>query len=225
MRLKNQLKKKEIFLSNSLIGIYKITSPTGKIYIGQSSNIESRRGDYRRGWCHKGKLKSSIKKYGFENHIFEVLEECEIENLNERERFYQEQFEVLGPNGLNLILQQTNTKRLVRSKETCEKLSKVHLGKEKSELHKKNLVIAQKNFHLSLTEEQKLIRNEKNSKSNTGKPATKGNSKKVINTETGEIFDSITLAAKSISKSREYIGDRLLNITKNNTNFKYYKNE
>jgi hypothetical protein len=48
-----------------MIGIYKITSPSKKVYIGQSVNIEKRKYFYEIGNCKKQiKLYNSIKKYG-----------------------------------------------------------------------------------------------------------------------------------------------------------------
>jgi hypothetical protein len=54
-----------------IIGIYKITSPSNKIYIGQSNNIL-----YRWKYCYKKlncksqrHLYNSLMKYGFDNHV------------------------------------------------------------------------------------------------------------------------------------------------------------
>lgn len=92
------------FLFN-MIGIYKITNPKGKIYIGQSINIEKRSRSYSKLQC-KGQLKlyNSLTKYGFSEHIFEVVEECSVEKLNERERHWQDYYNVLSKNGLNCNL-------------------------------------------------------------------------------------------------------------------------
>lgn len=58
----------------SNIGIYKITSPTNKVYIGQSWDVNKRQGHYRRLQCKKQrKLYGSLAKYGWEAHKFEVL--------------------------------------------------------------------------------------------------------------------------------------------------------
>jgi group I intron endonuclease len=55
-------------------GIYKITSPSGKIYIGQSSNIERRMVEHKyRSKSKNLKLYSSLRKYGIDNHKIEVL--------------------------------------------------------------------------------------------------------------------------------------------------------
>ena len=86
-------------------GIYKIVNPNGKIYIGQSINIERREREYNGGRC-KGqkKLYYSILKYGWENHIHEILEECSIEQLNEREIYWGMYYDALGKNGLCCML-------------------------------------------------------------------------------------------------------------------------
>lgn len=54
--------------------IYKITSPTGKCYIGKTVNFKKRMADYKALRC-KGqpKLYRSLLKHGFENHIIEKL--------------------------------------------------------------------------------------------------------------------------------------------------------
>ena len=56
------------------IGIYKLTSPSGKVYIGQSWDIFKRFNKYKNLNCiRQSKLYNSLKKYGFENHIREIL--------------------------------------------------------------------------------------------------------------------------------------------------------
>jgi hypothetical protein len=103
-----------------MIGIYKITSPTNKIYIGQSTNIENRKYYYTSIKCDKQpKLYNSLLKYGWEQHIFEVIEECLEEQLNEREIYWGNYFKVLGENGLNLRLGDANG---LCSKETKQKI-------------------------------------------------------------------------------------------------------
>jgi group I intron endonuclease len=85
-----------------MIGIYKITSPTGRVYIGQSKNIEKRFQDHRGQYnlSKNTKLYNSFKKYGAENHCFEVVVECEVEQLNSLEELYGTKYKVLEE-GLN----------------------------------------------------------------------------------------------------------------------------
>jgi group I intron endonuclease len=79
-----------------VIGIYKITSPSGKVYIGQSTNIEKRWVFYYTLNC-KGqtKLYNSLKKYTPEHHIFDIIEECDLDVLLDRETYYKCQYNSL----------------------------------------------------------------------------------------------------------------------------------
>lgn len=75
-----------------MIGIYKVTNLiNGKVYIGQSINIDERWKNYRNK-NGKGLLILALKKYGLENFKFEVLEECEPEQLNQLEIGYIQQY-------------------------------------------------------------------------------------------------------------------------------------
>jgi group I intron endonuclease len=109
-----------------MIGIYKITNPKGKIYIGQSTNIESRERQYSRldNCKQQIRLYRSLKKYGYSNHTFEIVEECEVEELNARERYWQDFYNVLEE-GLNLRLTETSDRSGKLSEETKEKMSKI----------------------------------------------------------------------------------------------------
>lgn len=107
-----------------MIGIYKITSPSKKIYIGQSVNIQKRFYTYSLLHCKKQPfLFNSLKKHGVENHVFEVIEECEVQKLNERERFWQDFYNVLD-NGLNLVLTNCNNKSGLLHNEVVIKMTK-----------------------------------------------------------------------------------------------------
>jgi group I intron endonuclease len=80
-----------------MIGIYKITSPTKKIYIGQSVNIEKRILSYKGLHCkNQTIIYNSLKKYGVDKHKFEILCECEISELNDKERYYQDLYSAIG---------------------------------------------------------------------------------------------------------------------------------
>lgn len=78
-----------------MIGIYKIENKlNGKVYIGQSINIEAR---WKRHVSDSSNhlineqsavIHKAINKYGLENFSFVVLEECNIEELDEREIYW-----------------------------------------------------------------------------------------------------------------------------------------
>jgi group I intron endonuclease len=109
--------------------IYKITSPSNKVYIGQSRNVDKRFKQYKSMRCNTQKvLLNSLKKYGVDNHAFEIIEECAFEDLNIRERYWQEYYNSLAPNGLNSILTEYDNIPRVVSKSTSIKLSESKLG-------------------------------------------------------------------------------------------------
>jgi len=116
------------------IGIYKIISPSNKIYIGQSVNIEKRWNIYKLMYC-KGQVKlyNSLKKHGVENHMFEIIEECSIEQLNERETHWKQQFIEKYGWDKSLFCQIKDGKGGYKSEETKQKISDANKGKPKPE--------------------------------------------------------------------------------------------
>lgn len=73
-------------------GIYKITSPSGKFYIGSSANMHNRWLAHKtllnRKKHHSFYLQRASNKYGIDSLSFEVVELCDIEELFSREQFY-----------------------------------------------------------------------------------------------------------------------------------------
>jgi group I intron endonuclease len=110
-------------MANKIICVYKITSPTKKIYIGSSINYKRRLTQYK-GMSSKSQtiLYNSFLKYGIENHIFEIVENCTKENLLEREYYYGCLYDVIGLNGLNCKLPNFGDKYQATRQETIEKM-------------------------------------------------------------------------------------------------------
>ena len=80
-----------------MIGIYKYQNKlNGKIYIGQSTDIERRYQQHL--WDAEKRpeqgtgIDLAINKYGINNFTFEIIEQCNPEQLDERERFWIEYF-------------------------------------------------------------------------------------------------------------------------------------
>ena len=83
-----------------MIGIYKITNKLdGKVYIGQSDNLERRLSE------HKQKRTVTIDDYinvlGVENFDFEIIEQCNLDELDQKEQKYIETFDSKN-NGYNI---------------------------------------------------------------------------------------------------------------------------
>lgn len=91
-------------------GIYKITNKiNGKVYIGQSINIEQRWREHKSRYLsidekeYNKPLYNAIRKYGLQNFEFFIIEECSQEQLNEKEIYWIDSYEALDKNkGYNI---------------------------------------------------------------------------------------------------------------------------
>ncbi|MEK6881427.1 MAG: GIY-YIG nuclease family protein [Nanoarchaeota archaeon] len=114
-------------LKGILCGIYKITSPTGCIYIGRSKNILSRWRYYKR-LKFKGQFRiyNSIKKHRWENHKKEIVVLCDESKLSELEIYYIKLFNCFNtPYGMNLT---SGGDCPIFSQEAIERFSESHKG-------------------------------------------------------------------------------------------------
>lgn len=88
-----------------MIGIYKITNLiNGHSYIGLSTNIEKRWSYHKTQYNWEREKNKSLYqafiKYGIDNFKFEVLEECSVEQLSEKEIYYINKYDTFK-NGYN----------------------------------------------------------------------------------------------------------------------------
>lgn len=135
-----------------MIGIYKITSPNGKVYIGQSRDLKKRElqySKYLKRHCRQLKLVNSINKYGWELHIFEIIEYCDFDLLNIRERYWQEFYDSIEK-GLNCIYTKTKDKPSLFGLETRDRMSKAQIGKIRSDSHKKKISESKKGVSIGI---------------------------------------------------------------------------
>lgn len=229
-----------------MIGVYKITNPNNQIYIGSSKDIQRRFNQYkylRENEQHK--VRNSIIKYGYENHKFEVIEECKIEDVLIKERYYCLLYNVLDRVNLNLKIPKNGENSKCYSKEVLEKMSKIHKGKKLTDEHKNILISSikgkkQTKEHINKrkmygennpawgksyfkgkkhTEKTKIHLSKK--RIGLGLLGENNNAKKVIDIITYKIYDS----AKEVSiiyninysTLKAYLNNKLIN----KTNFKY----
>ena len=78
-------------MAEKISGIYKITSKhNGKVYIGQSIDIYNRwRGHWKQ--VKRGDsdyIHNAMRKYGKDDFIFEIIERCPQDIINEREKYW-----------------------------------------------------------------------------------------------------------------------------------------
>ena len=106
--------------------IYCITSPSGKKYIGQTiRNYTKRFKEHCKlpGSCIL--LENAIKKYGKDEMTFEVLEETDNDNLNDREIFYIHHFQTMEPTGYNV---RSGGTEATHSQESRKRMREAKLG-------------------------------------------------------------------------------------------------
>lgn len=210
-----------------MTGIYKITSPSGKVYIGQSVNIEKRFKQYKCLYNSRNQkaLHYSFLKHGVENHIFEVIEECNINSLNERERFWQDFYNVIKK-GLNCKTTTTKSKSGKLSESTLLKMSKSLKGRIISPEQRIKLSIAgrgRKNSQKSIDRLKEYNKNRVFSEETKNKIAVNNPTSRIIlDLNTGVFYYSIADLSRSIKVNYSTLFDILTERKnyKNNTNYK-----
>lgn len=172
--------------------IYKYTSPSGKVYIGQTSQKIYKRSRGGAGYVHCKYFYAAIEKYGWENFTREILKE----NLTLNEANYWEQYYIqfyhsndrtkgynITSGGNNHTLSEEGREKL------SEKMTKNNPMKNPEIAEK----VAQKRRGVKLS--QQACDNISN-----------GHKKQVECIETGEIFESRQAAAKAYKVSPSGIG-------------------
>jgi group I intron endonuclease len=98
---------RECHKKEGFAGIYKITSPSGAVYIGQSRKIHNRFVSYRNLECkQQRRLYNSFCRHGVKNHTFDVAhhlpKDAEQRVLDTYELLYWQQYKDCGIEMLNL---------------------------------------------------------------------------------------------------------------------------
>ncbi|MBK7362782.1 MAG: hypothetical protein IPJ01_10840 [Micavibrio sp.] len=219
----NRGRRRTIISHPVIVGIYKIMSPKGAVYIGLSTDVY-----YRIYSCYKKlrckqqhKIYNSLIKYGVENHKFEIINIIEnsnlskseiINELNKLEIKYIKEFNSFSDDnyilGMNLTrgggsmeltaetrknIGNKNRGRIV-SKEVRMKIGQSHKGKPLSKEHKNKI-----------------------SKSNTGKIISEETRRKLSESHKGEKH-SLERIQKKIGRKQkpETIAKRIAKISGDN---------
>lgn len=163
-----------------MIGIYKITSPSGKVYIGQTIDHERRFKHYKLLRCkEQPRIYRSLLKYGVDNHRFEIVFQCWECYLTKWERYFQDMYKSTGKNGLNCILVKTDEFSGGHSQETKDKISKSLKGYKPSQKQVDRLIEYNKTRVISAETRYKL------GNGNRGKSPSKETINKLIVARTG----------------------------------------
>lgn len=127
-----------------------ITSPSNRIYVGSTRNIKTRWQMYFNLNCKtQYKLYNSLKKYGPENHKFEVIMECPLEEMFKYETLIGWGFDVLEPKNLNLSLPKLGDVWTCMSDVTIHKLSLLNKGEKNKFYGKKHSEISKQKMSKS----------------------------------------------------------------------------
>lgn len=137
--------------------IYTITNNiTKKVYVGQTIKPKERWLKHKNEAKHidslayKSHLYNSMNAYGIDNFSFEIIDECDCEILDERERYWIQELHTLEPNGYNI----SNGGRKLFGEENP------FYGKHHSEETKQ--ILSAKNTGRKATDEERKMRSEIN---------------------------------------------------------------
>lgn len=197
--------------------IYKLTSPNGKVYIGQTINNKQRKRHYNAGdYKQQVKLWNNHKKYDWNPvDTYEIIEETlcghNKEIINEREQYWIKYYDSFN-NGLNCNEGGHGNLGRKHSEETLKKMSKSKIGiKHSDERNKQKSLYTKGRKHTDVTKSKmskvKLERMTDEIKNkirvgligNKNGIGNKGGSKKVICLTNGIIYDSIKKAANELN--------------------------
>lgn len=220
-----------------ICGIYKITSPIGKIYIGQSPNIKRRIREHQTlKNDRQPKVYESLIEHGVENHTFEIVEECLREDLCEKEIFWIKHFKSFGtPHGLNMTAGGKGSTGFRHSKKSKERFREIANNRPPfSEEHVEKITktlqerYANRPHHTKGCTQtpdhiaKRVAKNTGKKRNQKAKDLTRDKlCKIVLNTETGIFYMGTKDAASSMGINPRTLKGRLNGQLKNNTPFVY----
>lgn len=144
-------------------GIYCIRNIiNNKMYIGSAKNFQNRKTRHFRSLeknnHHSILLQRAYNKYGKENFVFEVLEECEYEKVLEIEQIYLDNLKPFDGNGYNVSRGATSCVCVGKNNGMYGKSAM--RGRKHTEESKKKMSEAQKNKNHKKIYCKEIIRNE-----------------------------------------------------------------
>ena len=193
-----------------MIGIYKITNPKGAIYIGSSIEIEVRFSRYKKMACKtQPKIYNSLLKYGVENHKFEVIQECDVDELFKLENFYGIMYNCLDRNlGLNCLIPNIGDNKLIVSEENRKNRSIAQIGKKAS-------------LQTKLKQSKSQLGRKHKAETKLKMKMSSKNLKIILNIETGIYYFGTAEASFSDNINRHTLKNKLNGSKFNNSKFIY----
>jgi len=137
----------------------------GKVYIGQTSNIKvrisSHKSELKRNKHRNEYLQNAVNKFSIDNFVFEVIEDCDETNIDNRERYWMDFYDSCNRSkGYNLVYGGNSNKH--HSEETKLKIGNSLIGKrigwEMDEETKNKISISKTGNPNSYPSEETLIK-------------------------------------------------------------------
>lgn len=209
--------------------IYKHTSPSGKSYIGLTSKDPEKRWLEGAGYNPKTKFGKAISKYGWEQFSHEILEDgiSTLEEAQEREKFWIKHFDTFK-NGYNsteggdTVAPDIVSKRQVICYDTKEVFESTIAAAEKYQVAHTNISRACRNcikvkgkYFVYLDEYSENWRPRTDGRTNESKKA------KVLCQETGQEFESVREAARTMKITPSLISRCCNGILKSTHNYHF----
>ena len=193
-----------------MIGIYKITNPKGAIYIGSSIEIEVRFSRYKKMLCkNQPKIYNSLLKYGAQNHKFEIIQECDVNELFKLENFYGNLYNCLDKKlGLNCLIPSVGSIKLIISEENRINRSNAQIGKKAS-------------LETRLKQSKSQLGRKHNKETKLKMKMSSNNLKLVLNMENGIYYFGTAEAAYSANINRHTLKNKLNGTKHNDSKFVY----
>lgn len=138
--------------------LYRLTSPSGKIYIGIAKNVRKRWQEHAYSALVGSKcaLHAAIRKYGFSEFKKEVLVTSTFSYVKQLEIKTIAAFNSLAPAGYNLTAGGDGTHGYAHTDETKRRVSAAQKGRAFSEEHRRRLSEARKGKKMSDEQKQKI---------------------------------------------------------------------
>lgn len=212
--------------------IYKLTSPTGRIYIGQTNDITRRLKEHKKNSKKQTtngsvKLNKSLKKHGWDRFKVEILfkGECTYDLLNDLEIHYIRIFNTFNSEkGLNLMAGVFNGKHSDETKYKISVSAKKLLSNKEYSFKRNSHWIGRKHSDETKEKMSKAKRGKKLPKEWAEKirlSMLKKGGKLVLNKETGIYYHGVKEACFSINLAHSTLRNKLNGQKRNNTQMEY----
>lgn len=201
-----------------MYSVYKHTTPNGKVYIGITKQKPVKRWLHGKGYAKQGHFYNAILKYGWDNIKHEVLfteltrEEAEAKEVELIAEYKSDQraygYNVACGGMVNRMSDETR-ERLRKanigkhhSKETCKRLKELEIARWKDPDYRRNQVekrLGKSPWNKGVPTAPEAKQKQREAKLGKYVGSKHWNSKKVINLDTGQIYDSFGLIAKELN--------------------------